>query len=179
VSNVQGQGRTRERAPFGRRSSKIEAVRGLLIAAVLICRVAQAEQPKTISLGDQCSMVLRSGYVECTVILDGDGTEPKPHPTGRQWDFWFKDDGKIREIIAQNRTMFAKATPLEVGRDGCKASAYKSSRVRVDHLPAGTHLCVRTSSGQCAELLLNVEVLRDTKPRKSNDDLRFRYTLWD
>jgi hypothetical protein len=113
------------------------------------------------------------------VVLDGDGTEPKAHPAGREWDFWFETAGKIRELVAQNRTMFAKATALEVGRLGCKASAYKSNRVRVDQLPAGSHVCVRTSSGHYAELLLNADLLRDTGPGASSDDLRFSYILWD
>jgi hypothetical protein len=151
----------------------------LFLSALLLCHAAQAEQRKTLTMNDQCSVALKGGKIECMVILDSDGTEPKPHPTGKEWDFWFEQIGKLRTLVPQNGTRFAKPAPVEFGKAGCQASAFKSGRLRVDQLPAGSHICVRSASGNYAELILNAELIRDASPRASNDELRFSYILWD
>jgi hypothetical protein len=146
---------------------------------MLICPAARSEQSKSLTLTERCSVALNGGKVVCMVTLDGDGTERKSHPTGKEWDFWFEEAGKTRTLVSQNGTSFANPAPVEFGKAGCQASAFKSGRLRVDPLPAGLHVCVRSASGHYAELILNAELIRDASARASNDELRFSYILWD
>jgi hypothetical protein len=92
-------------------------------------------------------VALEGGKIECVVTLDGDGREPKQHPGGKEWDFWFEEVGRVRFLHSQNRTKFALA-----GRAGCEAATYKLNRVRIDGWPLGSHVCVLTALGRYAEL---------------------------
>ena len=133
---------------------------------------------KPLSVGDYCSVALDSGEVDCVVMLDGDG-EPKQHPTGRKWHFWFEEVGKMRTLVPQNGTRFAKPAPVEFGKAGCQAATFKSGRLRVDQLPAGSHVCVQTRSGRYAELILNVPRVQVGRRGSSPNDLQISYIFFD
>jgi hypothetical protein len=144
-----------------------------LFVALLTAAAPEAEQTGVLKMFDQCSVVLNGGYVECLVTLDGDGTEPKEHPGGKKWDFWFEESGKAIFLNSQNRTMFANAGATEPGKAGCQAAVYKRGRFRIDKLPTGSHVCVLTGRRQYAELTL------ESTSKPARVPLPIAYVLWE
>ena len=143
-----------------------------LFLAVPLNAVPEAGQRVTLKVHDHCSVALNRGKVACVVILDGDGTEPKQHPGGNEWDFWFEVSGKMRYLNPQNQTMFANAGTSEVRKVGCQKAAYKPGRLRIDTLPAGFHVCARSGQGQYGLTLGNGTNLPD-------EPLSLTYILWE
>ena len=103
----------------------------------------------------------------------GDGTEPKQHPDGKNWDFWFEESGKALFLNSQNRTMFANAGTTEAGKPGCRAAEYKRGRFRIDKLPSGAHVCVVTGHRRYAELML------ESTRKLASGPLLVSYVLWE
>lgn len=135
--------------------------------------VPEAGQRGTVKVHDHCSVALDRAKVACIVTLDGDGTEPKQHPGGKEWDFWFEASGKIRSLNPQNQTMFANAGTTELGKVGCRAAAYKRGRLRIDTLPPASHVCVRSGQGRYAELTLG------NSTNSPDEPLPLTYILWE
>jgi hypothetical protein len=133
----------------------------------------EAAQRGVLKVNDQCSVALDGGRVECLVTLDGDGTEPKVHPGGKEWDFWFEESGKALFLNPQNRTKFANAGTTEAGKAGCQTAVYKGGRFRIDRLPAGSHVCVLTGHRRYAELTL------DSTSMPASGPLPVAYFLWE
>jgi hypothetical protein len=50
---------------------------------------------------------------------------------------------------------------MPAGKTGCESAAFSKRRVRIDSLPLGTHVCVRTTGGRIAELQFVIESRRD------------------
>jgi hypothetical protein len=107
---------------------------------------------------EYCSVDLDEGTAQCTITLDGDGTEPPTHPRGKGYDFWYQPAGRARHLVPQNRALLSTGGPTEAGRSGCASATYAKGRIRIDGLPPGTHICVRTSAGRLAEFRLNPSV---------------------
>jgi hypothetical protein len=150
----------------------LSIVAGVVFAALLLYGAPAAEHRGLLKVYDYCSVSLERGEVVCIVILDGDGTEPKQHPGGKDFDFWFEASGKVRSLHPQNRTMFANAGTTQAGRAGCQAGAYKSGGLRIDTLPLGSHLCVLTGHGRYAELTL------ESTANSPDEPLQVIYILW-
>jgi hypothetical protein len=115
--------------------------------------LAEAAKEGTIKVGDHCAVSLDQGTAACLVTLDGDGTEPPVHPTGKEFDFWYKAEGKASYFESENGTMFADGTK-PADQSGCVAAVFSKRRVRVDGLPVGTQICLRNRRGAIAEIQL-------------------------
>lgn len=126
-----------------------------------------------VKVHDHCSVALDGGKVECVVTLDGDRTEPKQHPGGKGWDFWFEVSGKALFLHSQNRTLFANAGTADNGKSSCQAAAYKRDRFRIDTLPPGFHVCILTGQRRYAALTL----VSTAKPQ--SEPLQLTYILWE
>ena len=145
---------------------------GALLALLTLYGAHEAAQGKDLRLPDHCSATLAGGQVACVVTLDGDGTEPKQHPDGKEWDFWFEVSGRTRSLNPQNRAMFANVGTTVAGKAGCQGASYKRGRFRLDTLPPGSHVCVLTGQGQHAELTFEGTTNSPSEP------LSFTYVLW-
>ncbi len=142
----------------------------LLLVVLSVHGNAEDVQRGTLKVNDHCSVALDGGKVEGIVVLDGDGREPPQHPRGKDWDFWFDASSLGLFLNPQNRAMFATVGTSEAGKSGCQAAAYKRNRLRIDKLPAGSHICVLTSHLKYAEL---------TIVNSAKAPLEFAYTLWE
>lgn len=96
----------------------------LLLLALTVYGAPETAESGTLQVNDQCSVALAVGKVLCTVTLDGDGTEPKTHPSGKDWDLWFEVSGKALYINPQNRTAFSDVVMHEPGKLGCQTATY-------------------------------------------------------
>jgi hypothetical protein len=141
------------------------AVWTLVIACSLTtCDLLAAASPDVVrkqgmlGVQDYCSVDLDEGTAQCTITLDGDGTQPPTHPRGKGYDFWYQPAGKARYLVPQNGALLSTGGQTEAGSSGCAAATYVKGRIRIDGLPPGTHICVRTSTGRLAEFLLNGSV---------------------
>jgi hypothetical protein len=153
---------------------KLSGSFGVLFTGALLVHAAAGDvQRGTLDVYDQCSVALDGGKKQCYLTVDGDGTEPRVHSSGREWDFWFEVSGKIRSLDPLNRAAFAKAGRAEIGKTGCQSAMYKRGPLRVDTLPPGSHVCIRTVGGRYAEIIL------ESAPNSQDQPLRFTYVLWD
>jgi hypothetical protein len=116
--------------------------------------LAQAPKEGTLKVGDHCAVSIDQGTAECLITLDGDGTEPPMHPTGKKFDFWYKSGGKVAYFNPQNGTAFAIGSRAAADLSGCTASTFSNRPVRVDPLPVGTHICLRSKEGRIAKVEL-------------------------
>lgn len=135
-------------------------ITGAFATSDLVAAASSEGVRKQGSLGvhEYCSADLDEGRADCMITLDGDGTEPPTHPRGKGYDFWYQPAGRARYLVAQNGALLAPGGPTEAGRSGCADATYAKSRIRVDRLPPGTHICVRTSAGRFAEFRLNPSI---------------------
>ena len=56
------------------------------LVSFLSAALGEAAKEGTIKVGDHCAVSLDQGTAACLVTLDGDGTEPPLHPTGKEFD---------------------------------------------------------------------------------------------
>ena len=140
------------------------------LVSFLLGAIAEAAKEGTIQVGDHCAVSLSQGTAACLVTLDGDGTEPPEHPTGKEFDFWYKAEGKASYFVSENGTRFAVGGSDPADLSGCTAAVFSKRRVRVDGLPVGTHICLRSRRGTIAEIQLRG---MDAKKR-----LLIGYTTW-
>lgn len=145
----------------------------VLECALLVHAAPQDAQRQTLDVSDQCSIALDGAKKECWVTLDGDGTQPKAHSSGKEWDFWFDVSGKTRVLHPLNRVAFAKVGATEVGKAGCEAAIYKRGPFPVGKLSSGSHICVHTGDGRYAEITI------ESEPDSKGQNLRFAYVLWN
>jgi hypothetical protein len=135
-------------------------ITGAFATSDLVAAASSDVVRKQGSLGvhEYCSVDLDEGRADCMITLDGDGTEPPPHPRGKGYDLWYQPAGRARYLTPQNGALLAPGGPTEAGRSGCDRATYAKSKIRIDLLPQGTHICVRTSEGRLAEFRLNPSV---------------------
>lgn len=150
-----------------------------VIAVLIVCPGAlpvdcssDIHKQGKIEVPDYCSVNLDRGQCSCTVTLDGDGSEPRHHPGGKGWDFWYQTDGKASYLHPQNGGRLAVGGPSGAGFSGCTAADFSKRRIRVDQLPAGTHVCLRNKAGRVAEIELD-----GVNPK--NRRLQIAYVTWE
>lgn len=119
-----------------------------------------------------CSVDLDKGARDCMVTLDGDGTDPRIHPHGKAYDFWLQRNGKALHLIPQHGAALAIGDLKEAGFQGCALAQYAKGKIRIDDLPRGTHICVRTNEGRYAEMRLEESGLR-------SDRVAVTYVTWE
>jgi hypothetical protein len=102
--------------------------------------------------------------------FNGDGTEPPVHPTGKEFDFWYKAASKASYFESENGTIFAVGGSHAADPAGCTAAVFSKRRVCVDGLPVGTYICLRSRRGAIAEIQL-----RGMHPKKR---MLIGYTTW-
>jgi hypothetical protein len=141
------------------------------LVSFLSAALGEAAEEGTIKVGDHCAVSLDQGTAACLVTLDGDGTEPPLHPTGKEFDFWYKAEGKASYFESENGTMFAVGGSDSADLSGCIAAVFSNRRVRVDGLPVGTHICLRNRRGAIARIQL-----RGMDPKKHF--LSIGYATW-
>jgi hypothetical protein len=139
----------------------------------MACTASAYGEAGTLELHNQCAAALGSGKVECVVTLDGDGSEPKQHPSGKEWDLWLNMIGKSRFLVPQNGARFAVVGVSEIGKAACQAADYKRGRLRLDLLFVGARVCVLTGHGRYADLTV------ESSGRTKMDSSRFSYVLWE
>jgi len=107
-----------------------------------------------LEIHESCSVDLDEGASVCWVTVDGDGTEPRIHARGKAYDFWLQRGGKALFLVPQNGAVLAIGNLKEAGLQGCATAQYGKGKTRVDDLPRGTYICVRTNEGRYAEMRL-------------------------
>jgi hypothetical protein len=152
-------------------------IRALIAASGLLPLLAGAQgdtdAPKLeghLRLTDHCSVDLDLGQSECMVILDGDGTESPGYPPNKKADFRVELDGA--------QMYFRPVHGAEISRCGgtglntATGAKYARRRLRVDDLPSGSHICIRTNEGRYGQLTIN----KLTKPPL--DSIELTYLVW-
>jgi hypothetical protein len=146
----------------------------LLTAAALFATFSgQVRKTGQVRVFLHCALDLDDGGCECVVTLDGDGTQPPSHPSGKADDLRLEPDGSRLYLQPRHRAEFAKGTVSEAGLSGCVTAPYVKGRLRVDGLPMGIHICVRTNQGRHAELRMDEAV------RAGADHVLLSYTTWE
>jgi hypothetical protein len=152
-------------------------IRALIAASGILPLLAGAESdtvaPKLeghLRVTDHCSVDLDLGQSECMVILDGDGTESPGYPPNKKADFRVELDGA--------QIYFRPVHGAEISRCGgaglnaATGAKYARRRLRVDDLPSGSHICIRTNEGRYGQLTIN----KLTKPPL--DSIELTYLVW-
>jgi hypothetical protein len=119
---------------------------------------------------DHCSVDLDLGQSECMVILDGDGTESPGYPPSKKADFRVELDGAqiyFRPVHGAEASRCGGA-----GLNAATGAKYARRRLRVDDLPSGSHICIRTNEGRYGQLTIN----KLTKPPL--DSIELTYLIW-
>lgn len=98
-----------------------------------------------------CAVDIDEGKVTCTIELDGRATIPPAKDADS--DFWLKIGGRGEvKFSPRNGVTLALNPATESSRDGCASAAYSSADVRVDGLPLGSRICLRTTRGRYAQV---------------------------
>jgi hypothetical protein len=133
----------------------------LLMCTVLLADASESVRKQgKLDIHEYCSVDLDVGASVCNVIVDGDGTEPPTHPRGKAYDLWLQRNGKALYFVPQNGAVLAIGDLKEAGFQGCGVAQYAKGKIRIDDLPRGTHICVRTNEGRYAEMRLEDADLR-------------------
>jgi hypothetical protein len=108
-----------------------------------------------------------------TLVLIVDGVYESPIPVSGTFDgsdFWF-DGGKQQFLRAQHGAQFSKGVVGSVAYAACAAAPYTKRDIRIDKLPPGALLCIRTSEGRYANVQIN-----HYDPKTAR--LFLTYTIW-
>lgn len=102
-----------------------------------------------------CSVDLMAGNATCLLPQDGEQGDPSGHPKNKNEDFWFEKSKDAAYLVPLNSAVFSKGGLKEAGSAGCLDVNYSKNKVRLDNLPMGTHICVRTGKYHYGELRLS------------------------
>jgi beta-lactam-binding protein with PASTA domain len=117
------------------------------------------------------AQVYKSGSFTVRQTWSGDLDQGAESSTGA--DFWFEAvTATERYLVPKNNATMAVVGQQAVGRDGCAKASLSTARIPITSLPAGTHVCVRTSEGRYSEFT----VLSNVGP--SPGTLQIAYTTW-
>jgi hypothetical protein len=122
---------------------------------VLLLGASAIHKQGNLQVFKNCSVDLMAGDAACVIPQDGEQGDSSAHPTNKNEDFWFeksKDSGYLSPL---HNAMLAKGGLKEAGYEGCIDANYSKNRLRIDNLPVGTHICVRTGKLHYAELRLS------------------------
>jgi hypothetical protein len=151
-----------------------EASAVLLAACALFSATSvQVRRAGQLKIFLHCAVDLDIGTWACVVTLDGDGTEPPSHSAGKNDDFRLEPHGSNLYLHPRNGTLLTTPTPVESGFTGCTTARYAKGRLRVDGLPTGTYICVRTNEGRYAELRVDEPI------RTGADRVILSYKTWE
>jgi hypothetical protein len=103
------------------------------------------------------------GKSTCTIELDGRGTVPPNQDADS--DFWVRP-GRAGELYLspRNGAGFALNPPAEWSKMGCITACYSTRDVRIDGLPLGSRVCIRTNRGRYAQVAFS-EVVKSRAER--------------
>jgi hypothetical protein len=104
-----------------------------------------------IEIPQSCAVDIDEGNVKCTVELDGRGTIPPERDADS--DFWIRTgaDGKVY-LTPRNSTSIALNPPTKRSKTGCITASYSTMEVRIDGLPIGSRVCIRTNRERYAQV---------------------------
>ena len=89
-------------------------------------------------------------------------------------DIWFEAvTATERYITPKNGAQIVKMGKNEPGYLGCQGASYHSSQIKIQDVPAGTYLCVRTNEGRFSEIYITDTV------GPSPGVLKFKFTVWN
>ena len=105
----------------------------------------------TVEVSPLCAVDIDEGKSTCTIELDGCGTIPpmrNPDP-----DFWLRSGPSGEIYLAPlNRTSFSLNPHTESSKSGYIAAVYSTQAVRIDGLPTGSRICIRTNRDRYAKV---------------------------
>jgi hypothetical protein len=146
----------------------------LVTASVLVVFSAEhVRKTGQMRIGSYCAVDLDEGDWECMVVVDGDGTESPGYPSKKTDDLRVEDGDSRLYLRAVHGAELAIGTRTEAGMPGCMTATYAKGRLRVDCLPAGLHICVRTNQARYAELRIDEPV------RGKAGYIVLSYTTWE
>jgi hypothetical protein len=102
-----------------------------------------------LELTEGCALDLHAGKTMCWIDL------PRPPADSRDDDFWVEGSGKRMYFHPRNGSGLAKIGAAFPDPAACRSARYITGRLRIDRLPAGTHICVRTHSGSYGDVRLD------------------------
>jgi uncharacterized protein YgiM (DUF1202 family) len=89
-------------------------------------------------------------------------------------DLWFEAaTATKRYITPKNGAEIVKMGNNEPGYLGCQGASYHSSQIKIQDVPAGTYLCVRTNGGRFSQLHI------DDTVGPSPGVLKFHFIVWN
>ncbi len=144
----------------------------MLAAGVLFAAQPVVRKTGQLRVNTHCEVDLDDGECVCMITLDGDASDPPAHPGGKEDDFRLEPDGSRLYLQPRHHAQFAMGSAAEAGFSGCSSAAYRKGRLRIDGLPAGRHICVRTNQGRFAELRID-------EARPKADSVLLSYTTWE
>ena len=105
----------------------------------------------TIEVPQQCSVDIDEGKTTCTAELDVRGTIlPTRNPDS---DFWLRAGANGETyLVPLNGSSFALNPQTEWSKSGCIAGVYSTREVRIDGLPIGSRVCIRTNRDRYAQV---------------------------
>ena len=88
-------------------------------------------------------------------------------------DFWYEAVSPTQRYVTPvNGATIAKSGTSPIGASGCAALALSTTKIDVNDLPAGTFVCVLTSSGRYSEFVVTETVGVSPSP------LKITFTTW-
>ena len=88
-------------------------------------------------------------------------------------DFWYEAVSPTQRYVTPvNGATIAKSGTSFIGASGCAALALSTTKIDVNDLPAGTFVCVLTSSGRYSEFVVTETVGVSPSP------LKITFTTW-
>lgn len=126
----------------------------------------------TIEIPQLCAVDIDEGKVTCTIELDGRGTIPPERDADS--DFWIRPPewGRVYLKPRNGAGVALLSRPTEYGKRGCVSASYSNKEVRIDGLPPGSRLCVRTNLGRYAQIMF-LDVVRP-----QSEIVKATFTTW-
>jgi hypothetical protein len=119
----------------------------------LIAYEARRLKDGRLELHSLCAVDLDDGRVDCPV-------GPDAGPVSKGDDFRVEREAQEVYITAINGATIAPVeTTASTRPETCRSPHYSLSRIRIDNLPAGSRVCMRTNQGHAAELDLSLETV--------------------
>ena len=132
----------------------------------------QIHKQGKIQFYDRAAVDIDEGSAIVEVHVDGDDSVPDPtHPSVKGSDFWF-EVGHFLHFHPEHGAMFSASSVSSPEYSACAKASYKKGSIRVDNVGSREHLCVRTSEGRYANILITNY---DPKSRQ----LSLSYTTWE
>ena len=104
-----------------------------------------------IEVSQLCAVDIDERKSTCTIELDGRGAIPPARDPDS--DFWIRAGQKGElYIVPLNGVRLALNPPTEWSKSGCISAVYSIRKVRIDGLPSGSRVCIRTSRDRYAQV---------------------------